>query len=79
MEKKIWDAKINIAFPNTKISFQFNPEKQDIYKNTQIYIDDWFNSPLQDKGSWIQSAVIIGLFDFYVRNIAHSWNSLLAI
>lgn len=79
MQEKIWDTKINIAFPNTKISFQFNPEKQDIYKNTQIYIDDWFNSPLQDKGSWIQSAVIIWLFDFYVRNIIHSWNSLLAI
>ena len=79
MQEKVWDTNINIAFPNTKISFQFNPEKQDIYKNTQIYIDDWFNSPLQDKGSWIQSAVIIWLFDFYVRNIAHSWNSLLAI
>lgn len=79
MQSKIWDAKINIAFPNTTISFQFNPEKQDIYKNTQIYIDDWFNSPLQDKGSWIQSAVVIWLFDFYVRNIIHSWSSLLAI
>ena len=79
LHEKIWDNKINIAFPNTTISFQFNPEKQEVYKNTQIYVDDWFNSPLQDKWSGIQSAIIIWLFDFYVRNIAKWTSSLLAI
>jgi len=79
MDKQVSDSKINIAFPNTTISFQFNPEKQEVYKNTQIYVDDGFNSLLQDKWSGIQSAVIIWLFDFYIRNIAHSASSLLAI
>lgn len=79
LQTEVWDGKINIAFPNTEISFQFNPEKQEVYKNTQIYINDGFNSPLQNKWSGIQSAVIIGLFDFYIRNIAHSGGSLLAI
>jgi putative ATP-dependent endonuclease of OLD family len=79
LHEKIWDNKINIAFPNTKISFQFNPEKQEVYKNTQIYVDDGFNSPLQDKGSGIQSAVIIWLFDFYIKNIVKWSSALLAI
>ncbi|HEY4497393.1 MAG TPA: AAA family ATPase [Candidatus Paceibacterota bacterium] len=79
--EKISDPKMKIAFPGTKISFQFNPESgQDIYKSALIYVDDGFNSQLQDKGSGIQSAVIIGLFDFYVREISHAvGSSLLAI
>jgi predicted ATP-dependent endonuclease of OLD family len=69
-----------IAFPNTKIHFQFNPDtKQDIFKSTLIYVDDGFNTKLEDKGAGIQSSVIISLFDFYVRNIAHANGSLLAI
>lgn len=69
-----------IAFPNTKISFQFNQDaKQDIYKSALIYVDDGFNSKLDEKGAGIQSAIIIGLFDYYVRNIAHTNGSLLAI
>lgn len=69
-----------IAFPNTKISFQFNPDtKQDIYKSTLIYVDDGFNTKLEDKGAGIQSSVMISLFDFYVRNVAHTNGSLLAI
>ncbi len=81
LKEKICDPKMNVAFPGTKISFQFNPEsKQDIHKSALIYVDDGFNSQLQDKGSGIQSAVIIGLFDFYTREIAHSaGSSLLAI
>ena len=81
LKKRISDPNMNIAFPGTKISFQFNPEsRQDIYKNALIYVDDGYNSLLQDKGSGIQSAVIIGLFDFYVKEIAHSaGSSLLAI
>lgn len=81
LQDKITCEKTQIAFPNTKISFQFNPDtKQDIYKSTLIYVDDGFNSKLDEKGSGIQSAVIIGLFDYYIRNIAHSTgSSLLAI
>ena len=69
-----------MAFPDTDISFQFNPDtKQDVYKSALIYIDDGFISQLQDKGSGIQSAIIIGLFHFYAREIAHTGSSLLAI
>lgn len=80
LEGKVSNSKTNIAFPNTKISFLFNPDtKQDIHRSTLIYVNDGFNSELKDKGAGIQSAIIIGLFDFYIRNIAHSGSSLLAI
>lgn len=80
LRNNIFHQKNQIAFPNTKISFQFNPDaKQDIYKSALIYVDDGFNSKLDEKGSGIQSVVIIGLFDYYIRNIAHTNGSLLAI
>jgi putative ATP-dependent endonuclease of OLD family len=80
LQEKVCDKKTNIAFPGTTITFQFNPDtKQDIYKNALIYVDDGFNSELQDKGSGIQSAVTISLFDFFVREVAHTSGSLLAI
>jgi hypothetical protein len=71
---------VKVAFPDTSISFQFNPDtKIDIYKSALIYVNDGFNSLLQDKGSGIQSAVIIGLYNYYTNNIAHSSSSLLAV
>lgn len=80
LRNNIFHQKNQIAFPNTEISFQFNPDaKQDIYKSALIYVDDGFNSKLDEKGSGIQSVVIIGLFDYYIRNIAHTNGSLLAI
>lgn len=80
LQKNISGKTTQIAFPNTKISFQFNPDtKQDIYKSALIYVDDGFNSKLDEKGAGIQSAIIIGLFDYYVRNIAHTNGSLLAL
>ncbi len=80
LQDKINHSKVKIAFPNTKISFQFNPDtRQDVHKSALVYVDDGFKTQLQDKGSGIQSAVIIGMFDFYTREIANSGNSLLAI
>ncbi|NCS99514.1 AAA family ATPase [Candidatus Parcubacteria bacterium] len=80
LQSKICDKKTNIAFPGTTISFKFNPDtKQDIYKNALIYVDDGFNSELADKGSGIQSAVTISLFDFYIREVVHTSGSLLVI
>lgn len=80
LQEKINDSKIKIAFPDTNISFQFNPDaKQDVHKSALIYVDDGFKSQLGDKGSGIQSAIIIGLFHFYTREIAHINGSLLAI
>lgn len=74
------NQQVKVAFPDTSISFQLNPDsKIDVYKSTLIYVNDGFNSQLQDKGSGIQSAVIIGLFHFYTRNYNHLNCSLLAI
>ncbi|ADE36563.1 ATP-dependent nuclease [Methanohalophilus mahii] len=80
LQNRICSGNTQIAFPNTTISFQFNPDtRQDIYKSTLIYVNDGFNTKLEDKGSGIQSSVIISLFDYYVRNVAHTNGSLLAI
>ncbi len=80
LREKVSEKEIDIAFPNTTISFQFNPDtKQDIHKSTLIYVNDGFNSELKDKGAGIQSAVTISLYDFYITNVAHSGSSLLAV
>lgn len=80
LNEQVLNSKVKIAFPNTAVSFQFNPDtKIDIYKSALIYVDDGFNSALNDKGAGIQSAIIIGLFHYYTRNIAHTNSSLLAI
>lgn len=71
---------LEVAFPGTEIYFQFNPEiKADIYKSTIIYIDDGFKSPLVDKGSGIQSATIIGLFNYYTKHVNTKTSALLCI
>ena len=66
------DKNANVAFPNTTFNFQFNPEMdpRDIAKGMMIYVDDGFNSRLDEKGSGIQSYMIITLFDYYIHNIA---------
>ncbi|CAN5349579.1 ATP-dependent endonuclease [soil metagenome] len=80
MQDEINSPKVKVAFPNTSISFQFNPEtKIDVYKSALIYVDDGFNSLLQEKGSGIQSAVIIGLYNYYTNKFAHTSSSLLAV
>lgn len=80
LQEAVCNKNIDVTFPNTKLTFQFNPEtKQDIHKSTLIYVDDGFNSELKDKGSGIQSAVIIGLFDFYIREVAKTKSSILVI
>ncbi len=80
LHTKINNSRVKIAFPETTVSFQFNPDtKHDVYSSALIYVDDGFLSKLQDKGAGIQSAVIIGMFDFYTREVAHVSSSLLAI
>ncbi len=81
VNKKIIDSGVKVAFPNTELSIQYIPNSKDhnIYKNAMIYIDDGFRSELKEKGAGIQSAVIIGLFNYYIQNIAHNSSSLLAI
>lgn len=71
---------LDVSFPNTEIYLQFNADvKADIYKNCVIYVDDGFKSELTAKGSGIQSATIIGLFNYYVKKVAVRTAALLCI
>lgn len=76
----IVQSSLAVAFPGTELFFQFNADtKTDLYKNTVIYVDDGFKSQLTEKGSGIQSATIIGLFNYYTRNVNTVTSALLCI
>jgi predicted ATP-dependent endonuclease of OLD family len=80
MRNDVADSVLEVAFPNSELHFQFNPDAgPDLYKNAQIYVDDGVKSNLTDKGSGIQSATIIGLFNYYTENINTISSALLCI
>jgi len=65
------------AISHKSVSFKLLPnQKNDIYKNVKIYVDDGIDRPLDNKGSGIQSAIIISLFTTYCRTF-HNSSSLL--
>ena len=67
LENKITKSTLDVAFPGTNLIFQFNADnKTDLYKNCVIYIDDGVRSLITEKPG-IQSATIIGLFNYYTR------------
>lgn len=71
---------LDLAFPNTELHFQFNTEtRADLYKSASLYVDDGYKSQLSDKGSGIQSAVVIGLFQYYTRYVNTVTSALLCI
>ncbi|MDO9522327.1 MAG: AAA family ATPase [Methanocorpusculum sp.] len=70
---------LNIAYPETILSVQCSPQNIDAYKMALLYVDDGFNSLLTEKGSGIQSMVIIGLFSYYVKKIVVSGSALLVV
>ncbi|UOR05191.1 ATP-dependent endonuclease [Hymenobacter aerilatus] len=70
--------KIKVAFNETSINFQYFHDPKEIYKQVQVFVNDGFNSNLQNKGSGIQSAVIIGLFSYYC-SLFHQNATILAI
>lgn len=71
---------LKIAFPNTKLYFKFLEEKKaELYKNTKIFVDDGFLSDISSKGAGVQSAIIIGLYTYYVKNISKVKNALLCL
>lgn len=73
-------SSLSVAFPNTKLYFKFiDDRKNDLYKSTKIYIDDGFLSDISLKGAGIQSAIIISLFTYYIKNISKVKNALLCI
>jgi len=77
---KVTTSSVKTAFPGTKLLFQFNTDTQtDLYKSCVIYVDDGFKSQLTEKGAGIQSAVIVGLFSYYMREINTIGSALLCI
>lgn len=80
VERKVTTSSIKTTFPETTLHFQFNTEtKTDLYKSCVIYVDDGFKSQLTEKGAGIQSAVIVGLFSYYMREINTFGSALLCI
>ncbi len=77
---KIQNSALDVAFPGAELHFQFAQDvKTDIYKNFSLYVDDGVKSLLTDKGSGIQSATIIGLFSYYVKELCTNTSALLCV
>lgn len=65
------------AIAHKSVSFKFlNDGKSDLYKNVRIFVNDGIDRPLDEKGTGIQSAIIIALFSQYC-NAFHNKSSLL--
>ncbi|WP_113663256.1 ATP-dependent nuclease [Pedobacter nanyangensis] len=68
---------ISQAIAHQKVSFKlYNDNPSDIYKNVQIFINDGIDRAITEKGTGIQSAVIIALFSLYCNKF-HATSSLL--
>ena len=80
IKDKVVGSTLKVAFPGTDIFFQFNTDTgTELYQSCVIYVDDGFRSQLGDKGSGIQSATIIGLFNYYTRYVNTKTSALLCI
>lgn len=80
VRQTVAESALSVAFPGADLHFQFNADSQlDLYKTCQIYIDDGFKSPLIEKGAGIQSATLIGLFNYYTRHVNTVASALLCI
>lgn len=65
------------AIAHKTVSFKFmNDTKNELYKNVQLFVNDGIDRPLHEKGTGIQSAIIISLFSLYCNNF-HNNSSLL--
>jgi len=65
------------AIAHKTISFKFmNDTTSELYKNVQLFVNDGIDRPLHEKGTGIQSAIIISLFSLYC-NYFHNNSSLL--
>lgn len=65
------------AIAHKTISFRFmNDTNNELYKNIQLFVNDGIDRPLHEKGTGIQSAIIISLFSLYCNDF-HGNSSLL--
>ncbi|MDP3115157.1 MAG: AAA family ATPase [Candidatus Cloacimonadaceae bacterium] len=77
---EIKNTSLDIAFPGTQLQIRFSADsKTDLYKSCQLFVDDGINTPLTDKGSGIQSAAVIGLFNYYTKNVNTASAALLCV
>ena len=80
VQTQIKSTALDIAFPWIELSFQFSDDKKnELYKSTKIYLNDWVKTTLENKWSWVQSATIIGLFNYYTKEINTITSALLCI
>ena len=80
VQQKINASSIDIAFPGAKVSFQFSGDaNRELYKSARIFVDDGFKSELGRKGTGIQSATVIGLFNYYVNVISAKSGAILCV
>lgn len=67
------------AIAYRKVSFKFmNDTNEELYKNVQLFIHDGIDRPLSEKGTGIQSAIIISLFSLYCDTYHNSSSLLIA-
>ncbi|SKC12458.1 Predicted ATP-dependent endonuclease of the OLD family, contains P-loop ATPase and TOPRIM domains [Soonwooa buanensis] len=67
------------AIAHKTVSFKFmNDTKNELYKNVQLFVNDGIDRPLHEKGTGIQSAIIISLFSLYCNNFHKSSSLLIA-
>jgi hypothetical protein len=65
------------AIAHKAISFKLLDDgKNELYKNVQVFVNDGIDRPIHEKGTGIQSAVIIALFSLYCNDF-HTNSSLL--
>ncbi len=70
---------LKIGFSNADISFSFAGDDMELYKSVRVFINDGVESPIEDKGAGIQSAVLISLFSYYVKNYLSQSYALLCL
>ncbi|WP_066836265.1 ATP-dependent nuclease [Rufibacter ruber] len=65
------------AISHKKVSFKLLDDSSfDLYKNIRLFVNDGIDRPLTEKGSGIQSAIIISLFSEFCKQF-HNNSSLL--
>lgn len=80
IKESIVNKNFNIAFPESDLLFQFNSNAvADFYKDCLLYVDDGVKTLLTEKGSGIQSAVLIGLFSYYLKEVNSKTCALLCV
>jgi len=64
------------AISHKHVTIKLSKDKKETYKSASIFVNDGIDRPLQQKGSGIQSAIIIALFTIYC-DLNHGSSGLL--